>query len=495
MRGLVRIAVGASVALLLSAAAGAGTDDRSNELAALEAIYAAQQQRLARLQQQVAGLGQDPEAARVAAMKQQIREILSESEFRESLMPTTVQTGYDKGFYIKTSDDRFSLHVSWIAQFRWTYYNVGKRNRYLVPRLSRDDRSGFDFARLRLRFYGHTFDEDLTYFFSLSHAANTRYDFRAIYAWLNYRWCDAFQTTFGMIRLAGTRAQVSPITRYQLVDLPFSDAVFGAGVGVGVRFWGKLFDKRVTWYLDVVNALNGTYLRTITNDPAELDNSPAILLRVVWHALGDKPGNNFPDQSDTVFHETPALDLGLHYWFDADEGNAATTRVPFTIPHRLSGQGAFGLTTSEGMQVHTLGYEAAFQYRGFAAVSEFHVRFLDPRRAGRRPFTPYWLLTREGDTTSFYGGYLQVGYFLPIPGLERRLELAARVEGVGGIDPGNEGCWMYTAGVNYFFHGRNVKLQFDISRIEEAPISSSVYGIANVNDQAILARMQLQVAF
>ncbi len=501
MNRLARTLVGTWMALALvttgTAAPPAGATSAANEdnLAVLEAIYAAQQKRLGELERQVAAVVQDADAARIAAMKRQIREVLSDAEFRESLVPTTTQVGYDKGFYIKTTDDRFSLRVSWIAQFRWTHYGTGSRNRYLTPRLERDDRTGFDFARLRLRFYGHAWDPDLTYFFSFTHAANTRYDVRPIYAWLNYRFCDAFQVSVGEMRLASTRAQTSAITRYQLVELPFSDAVFGAGVGLGVRMWGRLFDRRITWYLDVVNAMNSPANRTITNDPAELDNSPAILLRVIWHALGDNPGKEFPNQSDTAFHESPALDLGVHYWFDDDEGTAFTSRIPFANPNRQWGQGAFGLTNSNGMQVHTVGYEAAFQYRGFAAVSEFHVRFLDPRRAGRRPFTPWWLMTREGDTTSFYGGYLQMGYFLPIPGLERKLEIAARVEGVGGIDPGNQGSWMYTAGVNYFIHGEKVKLQADISKIEESPISSGTYGIANVNDKAILARVQLQVAF
>ena len=88
------------------------------------------------------------------------------------------------------------------------------------------------------------------------------------------------------------------------------------------------------------------------------------------------------------------------------------------------------------MQIHTLGYEVAFQYRGFSAISELHVRMLDPRRAGRLPFTPWWQFTpASAKDTSFYGGYLQAGYFLPIPGMERKLELAARVEGIGGVDP------------------------------------------------------------
>jgi phosphate-selective porin OprO/OprP len=475
--------------------AGDDTAMPAEDFAVLEALYSAQQARLEKLQRQVAdAASQDADTARVEAMKEQIRAVLSESEFRESLMPAVTQAGYDNGFFIRSSDEKFSMKIQWYLHFRWTHYGVNTRNRYLAPRAQRDDRTGFDFNRARLRIGGHAYDPSLTYFFSFTHAADTSYDARSIYAWVNYKFRDEFQMTFGQMRLASTRAQVSDIMRYQFTELPFTDAVFGSGVGLGVRFWGRLFDKRLSYYLDVVNSMNATG-RTITNDPAEIDNNPAILFRAVWHALGDNPGNEFPNQSDLDFHETPALDLGFHYSFNEDEYDLATARIPFAIPRRLAGQGGFGLTTSNGMQVHTFGWEGAFQYRGFSATSEFHIRLLDPRRAGRRPFTPYWLLTREGGDSSFYGGYVQVGYMLPIPGFENKIELAARLEGLGGVDPGDEGVWIYTAGVNYFIKGSRIKLQADISKVSEAPISAGTYGLANLNDEALIARVQLAFAF
>ena len=101
--GLSALLVGAFVA---SAAGGdAPTPEADAEqLARLEALLQSQQDRIDSLQQQLAG-AQDPDqdAARVEAMKQQIREVLSEQEFRENLMPSMMQAGYDKGFFIKSS--------------------------------------------------------------------------------------------------------------------------------------------------------------------------------------------------------------------------------------------------------------------------------------------------------------------------------------------------------------------------------------------------------
>ena len=42
---------------------------------------------------------------------------------------------------------------------------------------------------------------------------------------------------------------------------------------------------------------------------------------------------------------------------------------------------------------------------------------------------------------------------------------------------------------------RNVKLQTDVTKIYEVPIRSSTASMANVNDDALVWRIQLQVAF
>jgi len=280
---------------------------------------------------------------------------------------------------------------------------------------------------------------------------------------------------------------------------PVVDGVFGLGFNLGVRFWGDLFEKKATWYFDVTNSLsNGENFgggRTITNDPAELDNNPGLAFRIVWHALGDNPGEDFKCQSDIEIHDTPALDLGFHYAFNEDEYDANTTRIPFPLTRRGLGQGAFGLTNTNGCQINQFGFDMAFKYMGFSATSEYILRMVDPRRAGRRPFTPWWLLTRQGDTTVQHGAYLQLGYFLPIPGLENKLEAVTRVGAISALANAQDCCWEYAGGVNYYIHGQNVKLQADITKVTEAPFSSSYKSLANVNDDALIFRWQLQVAF
>ena len=163
-------------------------------MARLEALLEAQRARIDALQQQVAANAQaDMNAARVEQMKQQIREVLSEKEFRESLMPTTVSAGYDNGFFIRSSDDKFLMKFNGQLQFRYTYYATGSRNRYLLPGFKQHDRSGFDIVRLNFDISGHAYTKDLTYFIELGSSAPNGYNTALNYGWVNYRFLDEFQ--------------------------------------------------------------------------------------------------------------------------------------------------------------------------------------------------------------------------------------------------------------------------------------------------------------
>ena len=491
----VALIVGVCVAPVFADADAATGASEQEKVARLEALLEAQATRLDELQERLVAAGtQDEDAVRVEAMKQQIREVLREQEFRESLMPSIAQTGYDKGFYIRSSDDNFMMKVNGRFQFRWTHYDVQSRNRYLQPRLQKNDTTGFDIQRLRLTFKGHVFTPELTYYIQLRSDGSNSNDTRLRDAYVNYCFSDAFQFRAGYFKIAAMQQRLTSSGDLQFVDRSMTHAVFDLSRGIGVRFWGKLLDKRLEYFLDVLNSLNGTG-RTITNDPAELDSNPALAFRLVWHALGDNPGKDLMAEADLEFHESPALDFAFQYAFNDDQGDRATTQIPFPLPRHTSGVGGFGLTNTNGLQINQFGLASAFKWQGFSARGEYILRMVDPRRGGRRPFASWWLMTRQGNTTVQHGAYVQAGYFLPIPGLEKKLEAVTRVGGISTLANGQEGAWEYAGGLNYYIEGNNVKLQADVTKITEVPITSSVSSLANVNDQPLIFRVQLQVNF
>ncbi len=471
----------------------------------LEALIEAQQAKIESLEQQVAAAQQaDVSAARVEELKKQIREVLSEQEFRESLMPSTLQAGYDKGFFIKSSDNKFKLQFNGQLQFRYTYYNTQTRNHYLLPSRDRSDRSGFDIARMNFDFSGHVYTPDLTYFIELGANSASSYDTILNYAWVNYRIVDEFQFRAGLFKTANLRANIVSNAQYQMVESGLVDAVFGLDDGVGVRMWGQLFDKKLDYYLDVVNSLDNPTTQTITTDEDLYtrghDNNPGILARVVWHALcgqcrtlkADDPAR-WDTMSDMEYSMEPSLDVGFSYAFNED-WHDGTLRIPyarrtFFLP------GGFGLESSEGTQINQFGLDAAFKYRGFSITGEYVVRIVDIRNADGPPYSPLFLASGDGSTTGHQGAYVQAGYFLPIPGWEDKFEVVGRVGGISTLTGGSEGTWEYAGGLNYYIKGHSVKLQTDVVKITELPISNSTFSYANVNDDALMWRMQLQVAF
>jgi hypothetical protein len=489
--------------LSLSLLSGAALAADAANVDELRAQLEAQQVQIDALQQQLtSAAAQDMNQARTQDLKQQIREVLSEREFRESLMTSTLQAGYDNGFFIRSTDDKFKIQFNALMQMRFTHYSSRPDNRYLLPGFRRHDRTGFDAQRIEFAISGHAYTKDLTYSIELEMDAGSGYNTQLSYAWANYRIMDEFQIRAGLMRIANMRSNVASVGTYQLVDQPLADAVFGLGDGAGIRFWGELMEGKGAYYLDIVNSLGSSRTRTITNDEVLYtqghDNNPAVAFRTVWAIMGgtclnpdDEP--EFTTPCDMAVHTEPALNLGFHYAFNED-WHDGTLAIPFARQSFFR-PGGFGLTSSDGLQIHQAGADLGFKYQGFSATAEYVMRLIDVRSAAHAPYTPLFLLTGDGSTMISHGGYLQCGYFLPIPGRERKFEVVGRVGGIYAGHGGVEGTWEYAGGLNYYIDGHNVKLQTDVTKITELPVSSSDHSYANVNDDALIWRVQLQVAF
>lgn len=481
---------------MASGAAPAGSpaegDERSSAaLTALLERAAAQEARIAELQQQAAASRvQDIDEQRIAAMRAQVREILSESEFRAGLADSTLQTGYEKGFFIRSGDDSFLLNFRGMVQFRYIYYNTHSQNRYLSPGTERDDRSGVDLSRVRLVLSGHVHSPDLTYYLQLRSDAGGRYDTALLDAYVNYRFVDAFQVRLGIFKSASTQAGITSSAEFQFVDRPVFDAIYGFDRGLGLRLWGTLAEQRFEWHVTAFNSLRNVRGRTITPDPSELDTNPGIVARLAWNALNPKADLN--SEGDLAFLEEPALNFAIHYAFNEDDGDPRGSRIPAPLVLRARETGAFGLVSTRGLQINQFGLSSNFKFRGFSARGEYVVRVLDVRD---RAAAPWFAVTGDDSTTAQHGAYLQAGWFLPIPAFERKVELVGRVGAVAAHANDVECAFEYAAGLNYYIKGHKVKLQTDVTRVTEAPISSANNGVATVNDEAWYWRMQLQLAF
>lgn len=473
-----------------------GTPSESSNSARIDELLRMihqQQERLDALQAQATNQPDNMDAQRTEAMRREIRAILSEREFRESMMASTLQAGYNNGFFIRSSDEKFYLQFTGLLQFRWVYYDQQKTNDYLMPRTQRQDRTGFEMTRTRLNLDGWAFSKNLTYALQLQMDAADNYDTVLSTAYINYRFVDAFQVKAGYFKGANSRSEMNDPPNLLMIDHSVVDAVFGFGYVMGVRTWGTFFtEDRMTWMVDVVNSTADSERsglgRVISTDPLQLDQNPAILARWDWKVLGDNL-NAFNYISDIDHLQSPHLDVGVFYAYNYDRYDQQTTRVPFSRETFLPG--GYGLTNTNWSQFNQIGADALFKYMGFSAEGVYVARWIDPR-SNRAPL---YQLTLDGGPSLMQGAFLEMGYFLPIPGFENKLELVGRVGGIQVEEGYTQGSWEYSGGVNYFIHGHNVKLQAEVSKYYEVPISAPYSSLANVNDDALIFRIQLSVFF
>jgi phosphate-selective porin OprO/OprP len=284
------------------------------------------------------------------------------------------------------------------------------------------------------------------------------------------------------------RAEPTDDFGLMFVDRSLPSELFSAGRSMGLMLHGGLFDRKLDYYLAVTNGLNNNLDSVDDPDAAnELDTNPAVTARAVWHAMYDQLGKDFLTESDITYHKKPALDFGTSFAFNKNVGDEHNVFLPFSIPDAVRvGPGGFGLVPdTEGTDITQWGADAAFKYLGFSVQAEYFLRMINSSTNA----SDWFLATTDGGSTHQQGAYVQAGYFI----VPEKLELAARVGGVW--DFADDNMWEYSAGVNYYIRGNNLKLQADFTRVYEAPIADNVIEFMNQNDDMTLFRVQLQASF
>jgi phosphate-selective porin OprO and OprP len=478
---VIMFTVGGSVAFGQDSAVSA---DRMNQL---ESMVKAQQEQIAGLQQQVATQqAGGVEQMRVEEIKRVVQELFRDPAFRDQL---PLNAGYDGGFFIRSGQD-FMLKINGVMQARYVFDCLSNHKNldHNSPLYNTDvghDRSGLEFNRIHLAFSGYAWDPNFSYRIELQ--ADDTENVGIYYAWMNYKFVEAANIRVGLYKLPFGRQETTSDQKQMLVDRSLANEVFNAGRSMGVMLHGALFDRRLDYGVSVSNGLKNN-LDSVDNPDANnaLDTNPAITARTVYHAMYDKIGKDFEGESDLEYHKKPALDFGASFAWNADRGDSRNVTLPFQIPDKTrNGPGGYGLSSANNTNIAQFGLDSAFKYLGFATQAEYFLRIVE----NERTTSPWFLSTNENGSIHQQGGYWQAGYFV----VPQKVELVARLGGVW--DFGNDNMWEYAGGVNYYIRGHNLKLQADVTRINESPVRSSRLDFANQNDDMTLFRLQLQASF
>ncbi len=452
-----------------------GIEDR---MAKMEQLLQKQDAEINNLRKQL--LAQDEgrlNKARSEEIREMVKEILSDEEFRNTIYQPTLQAGYDRGFYIKTADDNFYFKTQLRSQFRYYGVDRQKENRKVFGNVHQDDINGFEFTRLRMYFTGWLWSKDLRYTVVLeASTANEKDNVTLKYGYFDYQYASGQWIRWGNFLLPYGKSNThSSTTEQMFIDFSMPTAVFTPGDSMGVEGFGDIMKDKLTYEVGIFNGAGDG-----KDTARESDSKFATAGRLVYHVL---PGYDEADEVDLKFHEKPAMDVGASFLYNQNEGDTTGQQLAYSIADMIRGnRGGYGVASARGTDVLQLGLDAGFKYRGFSMTAEYYYRKVDSDHL----WSEWNKLTAGGvGTSDAQGGYVQAGYFI----IPKKLDINARLGGVWGL--GNDQSWEEAIGMNYYIHGHGLKLSADITHIEECPVDCSANGMVR-NDDMMMYRIQIQ---
>ena len=343
---------------------------------------------------------------------------------------------YDNGFFIRSKDGRYSINLNGFLQARYTLTapNEGK------------SRNNFDVALARLAFSGNVFDPKVKYFFQYEATTfgnsntTTMLDW-----WMQYSHSQYLNVQAGRFILPYSRQFYTHPGNLLFPDLSVADYAFNLQRAVGANISGKV--GKLSYHGVVTNSIRALDAGGQQNAGGEVAWQGRLEYDLL-DAYGYLESSPTPALS-------PQLSIGVAAAFNPVDDPSGFQNV------------------RRGDRTTNVTVDGGFRYLGFTAQA-----------AGYFRRNNYEHLNEVGHDWGYYG---QLGYYLT-----DKLELAARVSGVdfqfanyvrtaGDVRE-------YTAGLNYYLYGHNVKLQMDYSYLDGDPF----LGRATNADQV---RVQTQILF
>lgn len=432
---------------------------------------------------------------RNAELLRQMVSELANSPYRQA-QETALTAGYDKRFFIKSSDDQFLLQFDTLLQFRHSYLfaDDGDKNR-TSEGLPTDDgvdssASAFELERVRIKLTGHVM-KDVKYFIQLQMDDDSGNSTSLLDYKLSYSFMPELGVHIGRFKGAFDKQFNTSAANLMLVDRSLASSVFNIGRSTGVELFGEcpLADTKVYYRTGIYNGF-----RDATSSPfSGNDNNPAVAARFVVPLLGATP-KDFANESDLIGHAEPVAQVGVSFAY----ANARTedhfvvgADGKYTVLVK-NGDGRTD-TVSAGGETTLFGADLSYKSNGLSVTLEGFYQHAD-LDGTEVAFTSAFGSARDasginGLEVDNYGWYAQSGYFIA-----PKLELVARVGGVH-VDNSND-CYEYVGGFNYYISGQDLKLSLDATYIDDLPIASSSPNFAGMqNNSLFMIRSQLQFQF
>ena len=276
---------------------------------------------------------------------ERIKEFFESEESKELVahnMP--VEIGYDEGFFFKTHDEKFSMKINSMLQFK---YNYGDANR-------EEDNSSFSLRRARLTFNGNAYGEHMQYYGDLELRSTGSKDGSKSVELLDlfgtYEKYEFAKNRFGQWKVPFNGQFMTSEAELQMIDRSEADEVFNFGRQIGVMVFGALWEEKLEYFLGF---WNGNFRNEKEND----NNEHLWIARVMYDPLG-----HFGEaESDYEYHNKPLIHFEAAVAFDGEND----------ITLELDGIGEF--ETDEIDKTQIVG-EFGLKYKGFFFITEYYWR-------------------------------------------------------------------------------------------------------------------------
>ena len=355
----------------------------------------------------------------------------------------------------------------------WTM-KIGARMQFLAISNWEDgaaNESNFLVRRARLKFDGYAFSPKLKYKLELGlsnrdisgaskYTSNApRYILDAVIKWNFY---ENFELWFGQTKLPGNRERVISSANLQQVDRSLLNKRFNIDrdLGIQIRHHFNLSDNFIVKEIFSIAQGEGRNITTGNLGGYQYTGRIELLPFGNFISKGDYKG------SDLKRETTPKLALGTSYDYNS---NAVKTR---------SNQGSY-METDIGFfetNITTLFLDAMFKYKGFSFMAEY------ANRDAENPFAKNSDGSLTGDIVQVGNGLnLQTGYILKndweVSGRYTNIELDKAITGKNQEQ-------QYTLGVSKYIVGHSLKVQSDISYLNE-----------NGGNDQLMYRLQFDIHF
>lgn len=277
--------------------------------------------------------------------------------------PASAAVGYKKGFFIKSADDRFELHVQGRVQGRFAAELDSSA-------ADTEEEAYFQIPRARLSLSGHAFTDRLKYKFQTDYGKGNTVlkDF-----YLDYKLGDSVIVRAGQWKRPFARQQLNSSSRLELVDRAITDKAFAASRDIGVGVHNNYTKSpELEWVVGVFNAqaadkpvldaATGKY----SNYPALL--GPALAARVGINRGGIK-GYSEADLEGGPLRFAAAASVVADLDADDTSDGAVLAVIDFIVKnHGMSASAAAYISTTEGadgffdQSRNALGFHAQLGY-------------------------------------------------------------------------------------------------------------------------------------